>query len=340
MTTQPETAVGSEATPAAEANPADAFNDIASEMLGEDEEEQDEAPEGDEPTDDAPEEEVDDDIVDEEDEPDLPAIEPPHSLTAEEKEAFKNLPREAQEFTARRIGELEKGFQTKAQEAAQKERTAMKQAAEYIQQVQGEVAEQMEYLSQLLVHPRPPARLAAENPAFYAQELEAHESSLAQRQQAQQQIEGYRAQQQHYQALLQQHEQEQFRQRLSEALPEFLDETTGPKVREELTATAKSLGFTDEEIFTANANQIIALKAITELKAKADKYDGLMKKQMERVREGKGKLPPVSKPGVARGADASRKAKSDAAWQVVKSAKSRDVRDHAAADWLENNGFL
>ena len=330
--------VGGEANIPASDNPADAFEAIANEMLGE---EQDEAPlETEEPTEEAPEAETDelteDDLEDEAEE--LPPIEPPVSLTAEEKEAFKNLPREAQEFTARRIGELEKGFQSKAQEAAQKERAAMKQAAEYIEQVQGEAAERIEYLSQLLVYPKPPARLAAENPALYAHEIEKHESSLAQRQQAQQQIEEYRAQQQHYQAILQQHEQEQFRQRLSEALPEFLDETTGPKLRDELTATAKSLGFTDEEIFTANANQIIALKQITDLKAKADKYDQLQKRKMERVRAGKNP-PPVTKPGAPRGATQVRREQADQAFARAKTLSGSD-RDAALAEYFQKTGIL
>jgi hypothetical protein len=329
--------VGGEANIPASDNPADAFEALADQMLSE---EQDEAPlEQEEPTEEAEEAETDELTEDDlEDEPDLPAIEPPVSLTAEEKEAFKNLPREAQEFTARRIGELEKGFQSKAQEAAQKERQAMKQAAEYIEQVQGEAAEQIEYLSQLLVYPKPQPRLAAENPALYAHELEKHESSLAQRQQAQQQIGDLRAQQQHYQALLQQHEQEQFRQRLSEALPEFLDETSGPKVREELTATAKSLGFTDEEIFTANANQIIALKQITDLKAKADKYDQLQKRKMERVRAGK-TPPPVTKPGAPRGATQVRREQADQAFARAKNL-SGSARDDALAEYFTKTGIL
>ena len=52
-------------------------------------------------------------------EAELPPIAPPVSLTAEEKSKFASLPRDAQEIISRRVGELERGFQTKAQEAAQ-----------------------------------------------------------------------------------------------------------------------------------------------------------------------------------------------------------------------------
>src|SRR5690349_7135571 len=114
--------VGGDGNPA-DANPATPFEDIAADMLGEEEEqpaEEQPEPEAEQPEDEAAEE-AEDELEIEED--DLPPIEAPNSLTAEEKEAFKNLPREAQEFTARRIGELEKGFQSKAQEAAQLKQT-------------------------------------------------------------------------------------------------------------------------------------------------------------------------------------------------------------------------
>ena len=333
--THPDTPeVGGEAD--SPATPADPFEAIAEDMLGEDQD----APDEQEPEADEAEAETDElDEDDLEDEPDLPAIEPPVSLTAEEKEAFKNLPREAQEFTARRIGELEKGFQTKAQEAASKERAAMKQAAEYIQQTNGEQAEVLDYYANLLVYPKPPARLAAENPGLYAQQLEAHEQSLAQRHEAQQRVQEYRAQQQHYQDLIKQHEAEQFHQRLTQDLPELLDPATGPALKAQLEATGRELGFTEQELFNATATEVLALKKIADLKAKADKYDALQRRKMERVRAGKNP-PPVSRPGVARGAEHNRKAKADAAWEVVKSAKSRNVRDEAAATWLENSGFL
>lgn len=327
----------------ADANPATAFEDIAAEMLGEEEEERDEAPaEADDEGE--PEAEADDEAdieVDDEDvEPDLPAIEPPHSLTAEEKEAFAKLPREAQEFTARRIGELEKGFQTKAQEAAQKERTAMREAAEYIQQSTGEAAEVLEYYANLLVAPKPPARLMAENPALYAQMQEDHDRTLAQREQAQQQVNELRAQQQHYQQILAQERIESDHRLLSAELPEFFDPTEGPKLRGQLEATARALGFTDQELAAADAKSILTLKKFADLQVKAEKFDRIMAKQMEKVRAGKGKLPPVSKPGVAKGPEASRKAKADQAWKTAQTAKTRNARDEALADWMTQTGLI
>lgn len=342
--THPETPeVGGDGNPA-DANPATAFDDLAAEMLGEEDEEQEEAPveADDEPEAEGDEPEADDDIEieDEDIEADLPPIEPPHSLTAEEKEAFAKLPREAQEFTARRIGELEKGFQTKAQEAAQKERTAMREAAEYIQQSTGEAAEVLEYYANLLVAPKPPARLLAENPALYAQMQEDHDRTLAQREQAQQQVNELRAQQQHYQQILAQERIESDHRLLSAELPEFFDPTEGPKLRSQLEATARALGFSDQELAAADAKSILTLKKFADLEAKAAKFDKIMAKQMERVRAGKGKLPPVAKPGVAKGPEASRKAKADQAWAAAQTAKSRNAKDEALADWMTNTGWL
>lgn len=325
--THPETPeVGGEAVPAS----TDPFLDIAEEMLGQEPEE-----EASEPEPETDEEELDLE-EEEEEEPDLPAIEPPVSLTAEEKEAFKGWPRDAQEAMVRRVGELEKGFQTKAQEAAQKERQAMQQAAEYIRDTSGEQAEILEYYANLLVVPRPPARLAAENPALYAQQLEAHEQSLAQRQEAQQRVQDYRAQQQQYQQIILQHEQNEFRQQLGEMLPEFFDETNGPKIRDELTATARFLGFSVEEISTAT--QIMALKKVSDLKAKADKYDQYQKRKMERVRAGK-TPPPVTKPGAPRGAGQVRSQRAEEAFARAK-ASGGNARVEAFDEYLRNSGVI
>lgn len=236
---------------------------------------------------------------------DLPPIDPPVSWTAEEKAKFAELPRDLQETLTRREGEREKFVQTKAQEAAQKERVAMKQAAEYISQVEADAAAQLETLATQFAVPEPDmALMASDHPgdrALFAQQAAAYKKWQAQLGTASAAIQEARERQAQYQAMIQQHEQEQFRQRLVTELPEFFDEAKGPALREQLTATGKALGLTEQELHEANASGIVALSKASEWKAKADKYDRLMAKQMERVRAGKDKLPPVSKPGVAKG---------------------------------------
>ena len=341
MTTQPETAVGSEATPAAEAKPADAFNDIAAEMLGEDEE-QDEQPvdeeapvEGDEPEADEPSE---DDI---EQEDDLPAIEAPNSLTAEEKEEFKALPRKAQEFTARRIGEMEKGFSAKAQEAAQAKEAARTEAYQFAAQLKAEAVEQLtQYAKMFEVRP-PDAALFRSNPEAYAQQLETYQYATAQREQAQRQAEEAKAEQAQYQSVLQQHEAQAFRQRLEAELPEAFQEggQTNKAFIDSLAATAEALGYDDNAISNASVEELKALKQVGEWKAEAEKYRKAVAKKMERVRAGKNP-PPIARPGVSRTPDASRKARADQAWETVKTAKSRGMKDDAMASWMENTGWL
>lgn len=317
----------------------DPFEAIADEMLGENAPQEEEEEEPAEEAGEEPAAEEEDESEPEIEADDIPPIDPPNSLTAEEKEAFKSLPREAQEFTARRIGELEKGFQAKAQEAAQAKQSATTEAARYIAQMQAEYAQQLDQYAQQFVVREPDPDLIAADPVQYAQQMRAYQYYSAQRARAQQDADKARLEAEQYQEVVRQHEAEAFRQRLSQDLPEFFDETSGPKLKEDLTATAKFLGFSDQEIFAANANQILALKRISDLKAKADKFDGLMKRQMERVRAGKSP-PPIAKPGTRQGPEQNRKAKADAAWNAAVTAKTRNQREQALATWAETTGWL
>ena len=340
--THPDTPeVGGDGNPA-DANPANPFEELAAEMLGEEDQEEESEEQSEEEAE-APEAEaeIEDDISEEEVEAELPPIDPPNSLTAEEKEAFKNLPREAQEFTARRIGELEKGFQTKAQEAAQAREAARTEALQLATQLKAEAVEHLEhYAKQFEVRP-PNAALLRTDPDAYAQQLEAYQHYSAQREQAQREAQQARAEHEQYLAALQQHEAQQFRQRLQAELPEVFD-ASGQLNREfydSINATARVLGYDENAINRANIEELKALKIVSEMKAKADKYDAAMRKKMERVRAGKSP-PPIAKPGVHRGPEQTRKARADAAWQKAQSAKSRNAKDEALAEWMENTGWL
>ncbi len=334
---QPTEAAGEAVTTPVDDNPADAFNAIADEMIGPEDEDQDEQPEP-EAEGDEPEAEDEPEIDEEEDEPEAPAIVPPNSLTAEEKEAFKKLPREAQEFTARRISEMEKGFQTKAQEVAQHKQALHAEALQFAEQIKAEAAERLaHYAQQFEVRP-PDAALFRANPEAYAQQLEQYQYMTAQREQAQREADKARAEQGQYQAALQQHEAEQFRQRLEAELPEAFGES-GPKFIGELAATAQALGYDDNAISQSSVEELKALKTVSEWKAKADRFDKAVAKKMERVRAGKNP-PPISRPGVSRGPQEGRKARADQAWETAKTAKSRATKNDALASYLENTGWL
>lgn len=340
---QPEVAAGGDGNPA-DANPADAFNAIADEMLGVEQEEEQPAEEteaeGDEPEAETSEEAEDELEIEEEE---LPPIDPPNSLTAEEKEQFKSLPREAQEFTARRIGELEKGFQSKAQEAKQAKQAAQAEALSVVEQMKAATVEHLQrYAQQFATSAQEPdiALAMSDNPAdraLYIQQDRAYKHMLAQRDQAQRDAETARAEQGELQRKQAELAAERFHEQLAAELPEIFDPESGQELAKQLNATAELLGFDPNEISDVSA--IKALKVTSEWKTKADKYDALMKKRMEKVRSGKGP-PPIAKPGTAREPDQTRRARADQAWQTVKTAKSRNVRDEAAATWLENSGWL
>ncbi len=283
-----------------------------------------EAPEQDEetPEAEAPEAEDEPEIEDEDIDPELPAIEAPNSLTAEEKEAFKSLPREGQEMMARRIGELEKGFQSKAQEAAQAQRAARTEALQQAAQVEAQAADILsQYAQQFAVNPPDPS-LIASDPHSYAQQLAAYQHYTAQGQQAQRDAENAKARHAEYTSALQAQEAQQFHERLQSDFPEMLDPTSGPKIKADLTATAKAMGYGDELIFNASADDILALRTAQEWRSKAEKYDKAMSRKMERVRSGKSP-PPIAKPGVAKPAGE----RSNAAYQSDREAMRRGDKD-------------
>ena len=336
--TQPTEAVGGDGNPA-DANPANAFEDIAAEMLGEEEQEEEEAQPDDEGEPDEGEPEEEDELEsDEDDEPEAPAIDPPNSLTAEEKEAFKKLPREAQEFTARRIGELEKGFQTKAQEAAQAREAARTEALQYAERLKAETVERLNHYAQQLEVRRPDPRLLRSDPDAYAQQLEVYEYATAQREQAQREAAHAQQERDQYLAELQKQEAETFRQRLQSELPEAYDPVSGQQFINELAATAKELDYDDDAINRASIEELKALKLAAAWKAKADKYDKAMAKKMERVRQGKNP-PPIARPGVSRDPGSNRQAKAQESFARAKASTGRE-RVNAFGDYLTNAGII
>lgn len=231
----------------------------------------------------------------------LPEIDPPHSWKAEEKDLFKQLPRQLQEAAARRQAEVDRFAQSKAQEAAQVRAQVQQEALTHIQQMQAQYAQRMQQIAAQIEPQRPSYRLQAEDPDAFAEQMEAYEFYVAQRQQAQQQA--HQAQQQaeatqHQLAAL---EAQRTAAVLQEKLPEFFDENEGPKLREQLGSIALNyFGYPAEELANASANEILGMKRVIELEAKAAKWDDLQKRKMESVRGAKN-LPKLARPGAATG---------------------------------------
>lgn len=292
--TQPEQAVGGatdEPIIAAEPTLDDRFAALSGEEKQEEEEpQQDAPPEGEgEPLEDEPEPEAED----------IPPIKAPVSWTPEEQEEFSKLPRTVQETLTRREAERERFIQSKAQEAKAVRVHLQEQAVSELGNIH---TQNIAALQALLpeIPEKPSAYLQVQDPHSYAAEMDQYEWAVAQHNNVQHLIQGIA--QQHAQArqALEQERGEYTRAMLQEQFPEFLDAAKGPELRQSLRSTAHALGFSDNDLTDLTAPQILALRNVSDLKAKADKYDALMTKQMERVRDAK-KLPPVSRPGTPQG---------------------------------------
>jgi len=335
---QPEQAAGEVGNPA-DSSPADAFNELAAEMLGDDEERPEEGePEGEQPEGDETDE-SEDDLEAEAEEEELPPIDAPVSWTAEEKERFAGLPRETQEFIAKRETERERFVQSKAQEAARAKQETEQAAHAQLAEIERGYSQQFQSLAEQLQPQRPnPALLQHDPQAFYALQAD-YESKVAQQRELQQQAQVYAQQAEQREAQAANAERAQQIQILSEHFPEYLDPTTGPEQQRALSAVAKELGYPDELITQARATDIIAMKKVADLKAKAAKYDALQAKKMEKVRAAKG-LPRVVKPGVAQGSDQARSNRSDAAFERAKAGRNIAEKADGFAEWAKINGLV
>ena len=285
----------------------------------EDEEQQDE-PQGDAPANDEPQLEADDvEVTDD----DLPPITAPVSWTAEEKAEFAELPRALQETLTRRESEREKFVQTKAQEAKSASQKAEQTAAERIAQVQNASVETLKAMLPEIPL-RPSTALMAQNPAQYAYLMEAYEGAIAQHQYVQQIANQVEQSQQAAERAAAQQEASENEAILREKFPEYFGEGAA-ELEKNLRSTAVALGYSEDQLAYVNAQDVLAMRAASEWKAKADKFDTLMAKKMETVREAK-KLPKVSRPGVSQGKGAV----ANERYQADRQAMQRGDRDAGA----------
>jgi hypothetical protein len=336
MTTQPEQAVGSDdnAPVDAKADALKAFEDMADSFF---DEEQPAEGEGEEPeiTD-----EAEDEPQIEEEEDELPPIDAPVSWDADAKARFAELPRETQEYLAKREGERERFVQQKSQEATRAKQDAANEAQQALAQYDAHVAQTLQSYAEQLAPQRPnPALLQSDPMAFYAQQ--AHfENAVAQQRELQQQADRYAQQAQQRAAQLEQAQHAEQHRILVEHFPEYTDPTTGPELQRKLTAAAKRIGYSDELIGQARATDILAMRAVADAFDKADKYDALQKTKMEKVRAARGKPPVSARPGVAVAPDQSRMARSTAAFERAKQGRNMNEKAEGFAEWAKLNGLV
>jgi hypothetical protein len=294
------------------------------------EEEEDELPEGEAEADEADEEA--DGEEDSADEP-IEAIKPPVSLNKEQRTAFEQLPPDLQKVWAETEAQRNEQVRIKTTEAAEATRSATTQAkAELAQHLQSYAAE-LEVYAEAFLPRRPDVGLLGVDPAAYAQEAALYEQLSAQHETLMQRVNAARGQS----AQLDQGriaEQVQAEQALLKSeWPEILDPAKQSELWGGIQETAKAIGFDPAVLANANATEMLALRKVSELKAKADRWDAFQARKMDKVRAAK-ELPRVSRPGTAP-ARQSNAQKAEQAFSRARTSRSGD--DYAA--YFEASGI-
>lgn len=304
--------------------------DDLADMLGLEEDEELPEEEGDEPE---PEED------EAEDEPEQPAIDPPASWKADAKELFAQLPPEMQKVVSEREAQREAFVQSKAQEAANIRMAVENEARAVIAQQSQRMAQELQQYASMVAPQRPDPAMLQYDPQGFYQAQSQYEADIAQRTQAQQQAAIYEDQARQQAAAIEAAEMQAEVATLRSQFPEWFAPETSANLQKDLTAIALDLGYSETHVSQARAADILAMRKVSELKAKADKWDAANKAKMEGVRAAK-TLPKVAKPGVARTADQRSATKAEAAFQRTLTAKSRAEKSDAFGEFLTNAGLL
>jgi hypothetical protein len=299
----------------------DFLDEIADELGPEDPPEPDEAP--DEP-DDEPEE-------------DVPP--PPNSWSKEDADAWRSMTPEARAVVERREKERDRYVSEIGRKSADQRRAVETEAMQALAQHADNFSQQLSvYASQLMPEAPDPRLLYTgdqNDVLIYQRQDAAYRAGLAQQHELQQRI----AQSQQQAEAARRHaisaETVADAERLRDILPDFFDPNEGPKLRQVLESIGQDLGYSPELMAQAGTDDILALKKAAEWKDKAAKFDQLMGKRMETVRNAK-TLPKMARPGAAPTRGQNTVQGRDRAWQAVKDTKSPD----AMADWLEKSGLL
>lgn len=200
------------------------------------------------------EEQVTEEADVEEQEPATPAVEPPAFYTKAEKEAFASLPPEQQQSIARLAREGERHTAKISQEIAA-ERKAIADAKAAIEQ------ERAQYQQALLANfpQAPDPRLIDSDPVEYLRQDAMYKQAVQQWQAAEHQRQQEVAEQQaQEQAQREEHIRTQS-ERLKELLPEIGDPVEGPKLATALMKFGNEVGFDNEALSNADAEELVIL---------------------------------------------------------------------------------
>lgn len=228
---------------------------------------------------------------------DIAPIQPPVSWPDEDKAAFADLPRALQERVTAREAEREKFVQSKSREAAQARLVAEREASERVQSVQqAQIAQLVSLLPE--VPQEPSAHLLASDPVAYADQMDYVRQMRAYRAELENNIYGIAQAQQQETEKQQQASMQASIELLQSEFPEFLEADKAPELQKAIRSTGLALGYSEDQLKAVDGQDILAIRTAMQWKEKAERFDALMAKQMEKVRQAK-KLPAVTRPGAA-----------------------------------------
>ena len=274
---------------------------------------------------------------DDSEEPAEPAIPPPVSLNAEEKEVFAQLPPEAQQAWAASETRRNQQVQEATTRASEAQRLADAKAASANAQAEARFATQLKEVVSAFAPAEP-------DPANYAdirqfQHAKAnYDYAKAQHDAFAQQVAtvGYETPEAKAARI-------QARDQTLLTIPEIADPATRDTFIQSAFSVAAELGYDQADLAeNMDAGDLKALAQAAKWKADSEELARIRAKSKERVRDkGTGKFRSIT-PGSAPHGDTRRgnAAKSFDKLKAAKGGKSREAVNHAAADWLEKGGYL
>ena len=276
----------------------------------------------DEPEGEEPEEESDEEI-DEDEEPEE-AIDAPVSLNKAEKEAFAQLPPEAQQFVTQLESRRASQVQEATTKASQAQRDAETRAAAADAEAKQVYSQQLDQFLTAFAPQAPDPQMAYSDPQRYVAAKAQYDAQKAQHDELVQQVKGIGTEA--TQALDKSFYEQRDRELM--AIPEVANEETRKAYLDKAMGAATKLGYDVAELTqTMDAEDVKRLHSVADAFEKAEKYDVAMSRKMKRVRAGKQR---TLKPGVAQPSKGSRDRQAE---KVVSNfrANPSDMKAAAAA---------
>lgn len=274
---------------------------------------------------------------DESDEPDEPAIDPPVSLNAEEKEVFAQLPVEAQRAWAASETRRNQQVQEATTRASEAQRVAEAKAAQANAQAEAIFAEQLKAVVGAFAPVEP-------DPAQYASiEQYRHAKAVFDHQLAQHNAFAQQVAQVGKETPEQKAARIQARDQQLLTIPEVADPATRDAYIQSAFSVAEELGYDRADLMeNMDAGDLKALAQAAKWKADSEELARIRAKSQERVRDKSTGKFKAMKPGSAPHGD-PRRGNAAKAFERVKAtigSKDKATRDRAMEDYLDRAGYL